>query len=247
MQLLRQQFRALEAQCSSFAGPEDGPHNLMERRTLLKLACGLSVLGTAAPRLYAADQVRRIAAPLLSREFLLLGRSHLFAVHRMQYAPGHHYQIVLRLRVPDAVPRRWRRLRRKDQPVLLRTAAMDLRDLRPGAAQLRQLQGSLSTREGEPLLQNQAWHVLAVQVYAEIDPQQRRLQQLEYFLFGHRQEWYGMHVIGGAPDFEQIIRLARLPQSERLRLPLDNTAVEARRSAAGRHELHFATLPEWSP
>jgi hypothetical protein len=219
---------------------------MMDRRTVLKLTCGLGALGIVAPS--AAERpLRRIVAAPATREFLLLGRSHLFAVHRTQYSAGHNYQIVLRLRVPEAVPRRWRRLRRRDEPVLLRTAQMNLSQLRPGPARLRQLQGSLSTREGEPLLQMQAWDIAAVQVYAEVDAQQRRSRQLEYFLFGQRQEWYGMHVIGGAPDFEQIIRLAHLPASERLRLPLDNTAVAARQSAAGRHELHFATLPEWSP
>lgn len=220
----------------------------MDRRCFLKTAAAAPlVLGTAT---WASAAPRRISYPLVSREFLLLGHSHLFAVHRLQYTPGHNFQLALRLRMPDRLPRAWRRARRRGELALLNTTAMDLRGLRPGPTRgqerTRSLIGPVLALNGSELMPSREWPVQSVQVYAEVDPQQARTRQLEYFLFGHLREWYGMHVIGGAPDFEQIVALPRLPDDDRLRVALDNTAVNARQHAGERRELHFATLPVWS-
>lgn len=220
----------------------------MDRRCFLKIAAAAPLLLSFASGASAAP--RRISYPLVSREFLLLGRGQLFAVHRLQYAPGHNFQLALRLRMPDRLPRAWRRARRRGELALLRTTAMDLRGLRPGpareSARTRSLIGSVLALDGSELMGSREWPVQAIQVYAEVDPQQARSHELEYFLFGHLREWYGMHVIGGAPDFEQIVALPRLPDDDRLRVALDNTAVNARQHAGERRELHFATLPTWS-
>jgi hypothetical protein len=223
----------------SFAIPQQGSRLLMDRRTFLTLAA------LAPACVGAAAVARRVSYPPVMREFLVLGRSHLFAVHRLQYSNGHNFQMVLRLRVPEGIPRRWRRMRRRDEPAFLHTAALDLRTLSPASRGPKVLQGHLLDREGQQLMAARSWPVMAVQIYAEIDPEQRRTRQLEYYLFGHQREWYGLHAIGGAADFEQVIALSHLPEIERLRLPLENNAVNARREAAGRRELHFATLPEW--
>lgn len=207
------------------------------------MAASLPLLLGAAAR----SPPRRIDVAPASREFLLLGRQQLFAVHRLRYQPGCNYQLVLRLHLPGELPRPWRRARRRGDLTVLHTSAMDLRSLRPGPRRARQLHGAAHTLDGRELLPGRDWMVQEVQVYAEVDPQQPRPPQLEYYLFGRLREWYGMHVIGGAPDFEQILSLPRLPPSDRLHLPLENTAVNARREAPGRQELHFATLPEWSP
>lgn len=178
-------------------------------------------------------------------EFLVLGRTHLFAVHRFLYAPGRDFQVVLRLAVPERIPRRWKRARRREQPALLQCPGLDLRQLRPGRRDRpRSLSGALSLSDGTPLLEG-TWPIQSVLVYAQVDPEQARRSRLTYFPFGHGREWYGMHAVGGAPDFEQIVALPGFPDAERLELDLPNDPTAARLTTPERRELVFRNL-EWS-
>lgn len=167
----------------------------MLRRDLLKLAA-LSALPLPAP---AAG----FAVPG-DPDFVLFGRTHLYAVHRFQYCTPRNFQIVLKLRSPLAgrplpfTPRR---------PLAhLRVPGLALRDLAPRAGKrLATLAGHWLDTDGPSLPSH--FEILDTLLFAHVDAEQRRALPAQYFAFGGARESYALRRIGGAPDVEHLVRL----------------------------------------
>lgn len=165
----------------------------MNRRQLLQLGL-LSLL----PASICASEA--VAAP----EFLLFGTRALFATHLFEFCPGRNLQVLLRLRSPK--PGKKLSLGRGDDLPRLRCPGLDLTQLRPGRKdRLRELKGDWigRTRINAPL------EVLEILFYSQIDAAEKRSRLADYFVFGGGREWYAMHRISGAPDFEHVWKLGQ--------------------------------------
>lgn len=203
----------------------------MRRRSLLKF-------GLLAP--FAASDV--VAATATDSQFLLFGKRALFGTHLCQYRPGRNFQIVLRLRDPHAAGSNPARRTRSRAPLQLAVGRLDLRRLRPGHPErLRMLHGLLRAQGSRAVDERVELEVVQTLVYAEVLAGDSRPAAHEYFVFGHHKEWYATHVMGGAPDFQQLLSLAEAPAEPRLQLPATGRD-QLPKLAPGMRELHFARV-----
>jgi hypothetical protein len=204
-------------------------HDEIKRREFLTTtataALGIACAGLRNPAEALTIKHLHSADNLAVHGMLLFGENTAYLSHLPLFgaATPHHYQVILEVTLTKAgsdAQAAYVQDRRRHPSTKIYTFEPEpfvLPDLNSKDQPRRSFKGKVFRghfeKTGVPINRDVTATVTRVIHFREFDPQAGGLPQLEYFLFGKKQESFLAHLITRPPDFDQIVPVAKTDQS----------------------------------
>lgn len=196
--------------------------------TAAAAAVGTACAGLRTPAAEALTRKRLLHShspdQMAVHGMLLFGQKAIYLNHLPLFGTTtpHRYQVILEVTLtkagsdPQAAYVQDRRAHPSTKIYTFEPEPFVLPELNPANQLRRSFKGKVFRghfeKTGVAIIRDVTATVTRVIHFREFDPQAAGLPQLEYFLFGKKQELYLAHLITRPPDFDQILPVARTDQ-----------------------------------
>jgi len=184
------------------------------------------------------------AQQVSAHDWLVFGERQVFASLVARFDPPGNFRLVLHLDLPTNQRRVLLKHLRAGRVLRMQSPDVDLLRFTPGDAQYaRALTGTLyaPNKPGKAVTAH-TFRVRQTLVFAELDPFERAPKALSYTAFGAGREWYAAKVLLGPPDFDQLLRLPKLPRTVHINTALNNSPKLAKNALRGASVLYLACI-----